>query len=1113
MPEVSPLPVVEAEAIAPTTRAGRDWVSSELVAALLRPPSQAYLAIAVAALAVPFLCGPRGQPLGFVLWLLALAVVTGTRWWLTQRFSIARSTRKDRSWARRYGAILFLSGTLWALPVIFALPESPVRLVSLGILIAAVGAGEATLGAPVWWAYPAFAVAVGITLFVRVVSVALGSNGGAAELTTAGLTAGFLLATGMFGARLRSSLTETLTLRFHNENLASEFARAHQLLVDENEKRERVIRELDQRDRILRAVSFAAEHLLGSRSWDSNPTRILERLGEAAQVSHVYVVQHERTSDGDYRLENSFRWTSPRQRDPNRTTLFPADYPPWRRALRRGQRVSTVRSAATGEEGTLLDRHHICSIALFPIRVNAQWWGVLGFEDSTRERAWTEPELEALAASADMLGAAVTGIRTVEALRTSDDRFRLLAENTNDLVCLHRPDGRLLYLSPSSESLLGYLPHQLIGREPWKLAIEEDEKKVKTGLIERGREGHSATVAYRSRRLDGSEVWLESRIQPIHDDNNVVTLMATSTRDITDRKQAEEQLFREKELAQVTLKSIGDGVVTTDGEARVRYMNPIAERLAGVEERHARGLHIGEVLKHAGEGASTVEHLVQKAFDTQQVVTTPEAVELKDPQGKPLAVEVSAAPIQEASGATIGTVTVLRDVTSTQALAAQLTYQATHDSLTGLMNRREFEKFLEMSVQQRRRGEQDALCYLDLDQFKVVNDTCGHIAGDELLRQLAGVLQTKIRRSDVVARLGGDEFGILLTRCAEERASRVAKGICEAIRGFRFTWGDKIFQLGVSIGVVPITTPNATVTELLSAADAACYAAKDQGRNRVHMVAPDDRGLRHRKGEMEWVTQIHRALELNRFELHYQPILETSHEIVEPRRIEILLTMISEEGKRIPPGTFIPAAERFNTMPSIDRWVVRKSIETFADHWQQKTRHVKECFINLSGTSLTDPTFGEFVIEQLLEHRVPPGVLCFEITETAAITNLAEAKALMRELRGLGCRFALDDFGSGLSSFAYLRSLPVDFLKIDGIFVKDIHRDKIDYSIVESINKVGQELGLKTIAEFVETDEVLQRLVTLGVDYVQGYGLARPAPVEGLLEDLRVRAPAAGRRH
>jgi diguanylate cyclase (GGDEF)-like protein len=420
---------------------------------------------------------------------------------------------------------------------------------------------------------------------------------------------------------------------------------------------------------------------------------------------------------------------------------------------------------------------------------------------------------------------------------------------------------------------------------------------------------------------------------------------------------------------------------------------------------------------------------------------------------------------------------------------------AFHDALTGLINRHRFEQRLTMALRNAKDWNiEHALLYLDLDQFKVVNDTCGHIAGDELLKQLALVLQEQVRESDTLARLGGDEFGLLLENCPMDQAVQVAEKLLQAINDFRFSWAGKTFALGGSIGLAPITSHDVSVDDLMRNADIACYTAKDRGRNRLHVYREEDAELQRRRGEMHWVSRIQWALEHDRFTLYRQSIVPLQKGRGQNNCCELLIRMRDEQDQLIGPGVFLPAAERYNLSPAVDRWVVRHLLEFLTKNRElMKRRH--GFFINLSGVTLNDDDFYDFLRQQLRTTGVPPEMLCFEVTETAAIGNLSRAISFMQGVREEGCRFALDDFGAGLSSFSYLKAIPADYLKIDGAFVRDIVDDPLDHAIVESINRVGHVVGLETIAEFVENDSIRDRLSEIGVDYAQGYGLHRPEPM------------------
>ncbi|MBE9037618.1 PAS domain S-box protein [aff. Roholtiella sp. LEGE 12411] len=585
-----------------------------------------------------------------------------------------------------------------------------------------------------------------------------------------------------------------------------------------------------------------------------------------------------------------------------------------------------------------------------------------------------------------------------------------------------------------------------------------------------------------------------------------ITAIAAQLSSLLQRKRAEEALFQEKELAQVTLRSIGDAVITTDVLGQVQYLNPIAETLTGWNQAEAQGLPLTEVFRVVNETTrEPVANPVEQALHKGCTVSLANHTILIARNGDEFAIDDSAAPIRASDNQVIGAVMVFHDVSHTRSLSRQLTWQASHDALTGLVNRHQFEYQMEQAINQAKmHNQQHALCYLDLDQFKLVNDTCGHFAGDELLRQVTAVFQSQVRKTDILARLGGDEFGLLLNQCPLEQAQQIANTLRDKVQELRFVWQGKLFTVGVSIGLVIIDAYSESIANVLSLADAACYVAKNRGRNRVHAYQADDLDLARQQGEMQWVTRLAHALDENRFRLYYQPIVPVSQTELGGEHYEVLLRLLDETGKVVSPMAFIPAAERYNLMHLIDRWVIRTLFATQGEHYRNTWSHcqaVDNCqsylyAINLSGASINDDQFIEFLYEQFALHQIPPQTICFEITETVAITNLSKASQFIGELRNIGCRFALDDFGSGMSSFAYLKNLPVDFLKIDGSFIKHILDSSIDLAVVEAINQVGQALGIQTIAEFVENDAILEKIKALGVNYAQGYGIAKPCPFD-----------------
>ena len=558
-------------------------------------------------------------------------------------------------------------------------------------------------------------------------------------------------------------------------------------------------------------------------------------------------------------------------------------------------------------------------------------------------------------------------------------------------------------------------------------------------------------------------------------------------------------LYHEKELAEVTLHSIGDAVITTDALGNVEHLNPIAETLTGWPVAEARGRPLTDVFNIInGVTREPQSNPIEECLRENRIVGLANNTVLIGRDGTERVVEDSAAPVRNSEGKIVGAVMVFYDVTLMRNSGHILSYHATHDSLTGLVNRREFERHLTQLVENAKlENKHHVLCYLDLDQFKVVNDTCGHIAGDRLLRQLAHLLRQRIREHDTLARLGGDEFGILLDSCQLEPAQQLANDLVRLVNDFRFVWGSTTFEVGVSIGMVCITPESPSPVEILSQADTACYAAKDSGRNRVRLYEPSDTELIQRQGEMHWVARTRKALAEERFILHCQKIQPLSDEAGPLHYCEVLVRMLDESGDIVPPMAFIPAAERYNLMPAIDRWVIHHALTELARRRNGEPESRITWFINLSGASLADEGMLDYIRAQIEASCVQPGEVCFEITETAAVANLELAVDFIKALGTFGCKFALDDFGSGMSSFAYLKNLPVDYLKIAGTFVQNIAGNKTDHAMVDAINHVGHVMGIMTIAEHVESPVILERLREIGIDFAQGFAIHRPAPMAG----------------
>ncbi len=553
---------------------------------------------------------------------------------------------------------------------------------------------------------------------------------------------------------------------------------------------------------------------------------------------------------------------------------------------------------------------------------------------------------------------------------------------------------------------------------------------------------------------------------------------------------ANEILHQEKELFQVTLASIGDAVITTDSSGKITYLNPVAEIFTGWHNQEANGAPLQNVF-----------YILDTA--TRKPINDPLARHLRSKSGniknhyecllihkdkQEWIIDYSVAPIQNEQEHVIGAVLTFRDVTEQRKITQKLAYQATHDSLTDLLNRKEFEARLSKILASTRKNDRHALLYLDLDQFKIINDSCGHSAGDELLRKVTVLLQSKLRTRDTLARLGGDEFGIILEHCPQNEALQVAQTLRELVQNFRYHYQNRAFTIGVSIGLFPITHPNEGLTHALNAADSACYEAKDQGRNRVHVYQAAEK--QQKLGEMQWLPRIQQAIADQRLYLYFQPIRAISGKNGLEEHGEILLRLKDEHGQLIMPGAFLPSAERHDQMLMIDRWVIQQLFKLLKAHARQPSSAVYT--INLSAQALGNTDFLNFTVDSIEASKINPANLCFEITEHIALADLKHVVHFISTLKELGCRISIDNFGSGVSSFGYLKNFPLDYLKIDGRLIMDMATDPVDHAMVESINRIGHVMRFKTIAGWVENAQTLQLLENMGVDYAQGFWLAEP---------------------
>jgi diguanylate cyclase (GGDEF)-like protein/PAS domain S-box-containing protein len=756
-------------------------------------------------------------------------------------------------------------------------------------------------------------------------------------------------------------------------------------------------------------------------------------------------------------------------------------------APRREQAAEAERLAALG----------IGSVLIVAFRLQGKPAGLLGLAHSLPRGAWDVNLQLMMKLIGTSLATGLDRMRIESRLAKLEERTTLSQLAANDGLWDFDVESNEVYFSPRWKAMLGYADEDMQGSPDWRSLVHPDDLSRVQAAIRDHVAGKVPTFesTHRMRHKSGEWRWVVSRAKARVDKHGRLLRLVGVEFDITERKIYEEALFREKESAQITLQSIGDGVITTDAQSTIDYINPVAEELTGWRLEDAMGRPVEEIFRaFHEETCEPLENPLSVSIRRIRPIKSVRPMLLIRRDGNELYVESTAAPIRDGAGHVAGGVLVFHDVSESRELNRRLSYHASHDVLTGLVNRREFESRLERALKSAKAREASyALCYLDIDQFKIINDTCGHSAGDALLGQVGALLKAKVRWRDTLSRLGGDEFGILLESCSVDEAMRTAEALRESVRNYRFTWEDRVFRLGASLGVVPIAADNEDVASILSAADSACQAAKEGGRNRVHSFAENDIELMRRRREMQWAARINAALEEGRFEL-FRMLIQPLQKVEVGTHYELLLRMRDEGGRIVSPNDFIAAAERYGITPAIDRWVIENAFRWLVSEADEREK-LAMCSINLSGQSFGDDKFLPFVIDQFHRSGLDASKICFEITETAAVASFSQANRFIQALKELGCKFALDDFGTGLSSFGYLKHFPVDFLKIDGSFVREILRDPIDREMVRSINEIGHLTGKQTIAEFAENAEIIQMLTSLGIDYAQGYGIAQPQRV------------------
>ncbi len=674
-----------------------------------------------------------------------------------------------------------------------------------------------------------------------------------------------------------------------------------------------------------------------------------------------------------------------------------------------------------------------------------------------------------------------------------------LGDRIHDAVLIHRES--IVYANPQFARLIGMQPGELSGRRLEDLVPPEYAELVGDN-IRRRLSGAPAAERYEIDLigLQGQTARLEVSNWPIEHEGRPALLVVGVEVLPTAAAPAPEAAETARSPARLALESLSEAVLTTDAEGLVQYLNPAALRLLGAAAVDAVGAPLEQLARLVDEtDRRLLINPVRQALTAGAPVNLGRrALIIAQQGGADRLVEVSAAPMQGEGGENAGAVVLLHDVTEARGLTRQMTYQAAHDALTGLINRREFERRLQDAVDTAHRGDgTHVLCYLDLDRFKVVNDTSGHLAGDAMLREVAKLLKEAVRDSDTVARLGGDEFGMLLVGCPLDKARQIADDVCRTVADYRFVWKDRIFNIGVSIGLVELSRDSASMEESLAAADSACYVAKRQGGH-VQVYSARDEVAARQSGEIHWLQTLQSALRDNRFELHCQPIVPVAGSEQDGPAMEVLLRLRDAAGELLPTAEFLKAAERYRLMGMIDRRVVQTTL-TALGRGAFELPPRRSVSINVSGQTLADAQFLEFVVECLDSTGANPAQVCFEIAENAVIANLEHARRFIGVLHGMGCRFALDNFGSGLGSFSNLKNLAVDYLKIDGSFIRTLARDSVNQTMVGAMIRLARTLNFKVVAEQVEDAAAMEAARRIGVDYLQGYAIGRPEPLGSAL--------------
>jgi Amt family ammonium transporter len=766
----------------------------------------------------------------------------------------------------------------------------------------------------------------------------------------------------------------------------------------------------------------------------------------------------------------------------------------WFRRFEDGETVNVRTDSTTEPIPQAFCRTDTQALVMAPVTVRQQLWGVVGLDSRRGDALFNDDDSSLLQVFGRVLGLALERRAWRYDYADLESRSGWPDTRAQEAFCVHDRRGRFVYVSAGYFGITGFRPEEVVGHDSLRNIDRQDRPALREAIGRLHEEGRASLVC-RYHGAEGRLVWLQIEMQRLVNDPRGEWL--SWSRNVSEREQVRLSLSRQQQSAEIILSSIGDGVITTDASGAVEYMNRTAEELTGVSREAARGRAIEDVfpaLPRPHVEQNLQSRLLRWLRLAKKVWT------LTRPDGSTRRVEYTLAPLMDERRENVGMVLSFRDVGATEQLIQQLEHLSSHDVLTGLYDRPRFMQNAQriLSRVRERGGGECFIACVGLDQMKLVNDGHGHAAGDEVLKQAAAALNAHAGECELVARLGGDEFSWLLTASSADAAVARVEELLERLRGIELNWSGRVLKVSASAGMAAIPSGEDAIQRALGAADTALALAKESGRGKAHLYRPEDRSTLDRHSDFDWALRLQTALETDGFFMQAQPIVPSTWNGGPILRAEVLIALQDARGGLIPPGRFLPAAARTGLIGQVDRQVIRRSIETLRERERRGFPRFESLAVNISGASLGEEDFLADVLA-LLREVDDPGQLTIEITESEAVSNLGRAQHFIDAVRRRGTRFALDDFGSGLSSFAYLKALPVDYLKIDGMFVRDVEHDPVDRAFVEAIQRIARTMGLKTVAEFVENAAIQQTMAVIGVDYCQGFHISRPKPIAQVL--------------